>query len=421
MRVCLTTFGSFGDLHPMLGLARELRARGHVPVLATAPVYREIVEAEGIAFAPMRPDLDPNDRELLARVMDRMRGTEALFEMIMPHFRDSYEDLLAAATGADLLITHPVTYAGPVVAESRRMPWVSVVLSPMSFFSVHDFPVIPPMPGLVRLTSASLGVARVIARVSRAMSRGWMEPVLRLRRELGLPTEAHPIFEGQHSPALVLAMFSSVLGDPQADWPPNTVVTGAVRYDGGGENVDLSPDVEGFLEAGDPPLVFTLGSAAVGAAGSFYEESAQAAERLAMRAVLVAGRHEENRPLGPLSSRVMVTEYAPYSRLFPRAVAVVHQGGIGTTHQALAAGHPTVIVPFSHDQPDNAHRVERLGISRTIYPGAYRADGVARALRDLLTRPETSARAEAVGAVVRAEHGAAAACDAIERLCVRVS
>jgi UDP:flavonoid glycosyltransferase YjiC (YdhE family) len=364
----------------------------------------------------VRPDLDPNDRALLARVMDRTRGTEALFELIMPHFRESYQDLLVATDGADLLVTHPIAFAGPVIAEQRQLPWVSMVLSPMSFFSVHDFPVLPPMPGLRHLTSASTSVARVLGRASRAMSRRWMEPVWQLRQQLGLSRGAHPIFEGQHSPALVLAMFSRVLGDPQKDWPPNVLVTGAVRYDGPADDAGLTEELQHFLDDGDPPVVFTLGSAAVGAAGSFYEESARAAIQLGRRAVLVIGRHEENRPRGRLPSSILVTGYARYSRLFPRAVAVVHQGGMGTTHQALAAGHPTVIVPFSHDQPDNAHRVERLGISRTVYPHAYRAAKVERALRELLARREALRRAGEIGDVVRSERGAAGACDAIAKI-----
>ena len=399
----------------MLGLAIELRSRGHVPIIATSQVYRPLVEAEGIEFAPVRPDLDPNDRDLLARVMDRNTGTDALFEILMPGFRDSYEDLFAASEGADLLVSHPVTYAGPVVAEQRRMRWVSTILSPLSFFSSYDFPVVPPAPGLARLTSASPTLAGLVSRATHVMSRRWIRPVESLRRELGLPQGQHPIFEGQHSPMLVLAMFSRLLGSAQPDWPPNVVITGALRYDGGGESA-LSKDLCAFLESGEPPVIFTLGSAAVGAAGSFYEESMRAAVSLGRRAVLVIGRHEENRPRGKLPESVLVADYAPYSLLFPRAAAVVHQGGAGTTHQALAAGHPTIVVPFSHDQPDNAHRVEKLGISRTIYPQAYRAATVARELAALLDSPAIARRAKSAGEVVRSERGAPAACDAIERL-----
>lgn len=419
MRVCLTTFGSFGDLHPMLGLAHALRERGHQPVLATSPAYREIVEGEGIAFHGVRPDIQPNDREVIRRVMDRTTGTEELFEMIMPHFRDSYEDLLIASKGADVLLTHPITFAGPVIAAQRGMPWVSTVLAPMSFFSVHDFPVLPPAPGVVHLTERSPTVARIIGRAARAATRSWMKPVYDLRAELGLAPGAHPIFEGQHSPRLVLALFSRVLGEPQPDWPPNVCITGGVGYDEPSAGDAMSAELSAFLDDGPPPVVFTLGSAAVGAAGSFYEESARAAIALGRRAVLVVGRYEENRPKQPLPDDILVTEYAPYSQLLPRAAAVVHQGGAGTTHQALAAGHPELIVPFSHDQPDNAHRVERLGIAKVIYPGAYRADRVERELRTLLDEPSFAARAASVGEKVRSERGADAACEEIERVVTR--
>lgn len=416
MRICLTTFGSFGDLHPMLGLALELGGRGHHCVLATSPVYRDIVEREGIAFHAVRPDLSPNDREILRRVMDRRRGTEEIFAILMPSLRDSYADLYAASEGADLLVTHPVALAGPIVAEQRKVPWASTVLAPMSFFSEHDFPVIPPAPGVVHLTSRSRAFARLLGRASRAMTIGWVEPVRALRRELGLPPAAHPLFEGQHSPWLVLALFSRLLAAPQPDWPANVLITGAIRYDGATPAESLSPDLAAFLDGGDPPIVFTLGSAAVGAAEDFYEESARAAALTGRRAVLVIGRFPENRPRHPLPDDVLVIEYAPYSRLFSRAAAVVHQGGIGTLHQALAAGRPMIVVPFAHDQPDNAHRVERLGISRTIYPHAYRASVVARALSELLGDPATVDRARAMGEVVRLERGAESAADALELL-----
>jgi UDP:flavonoid glycosyltransferase YjiC (YdhE family) len=211
-------------------------------------------------------------------------------------------------------------------------------------------------------------------------------------------------------------MFSRVLTDPQPDWPPNVRITGGVRYDGTAEEAQLPRELRAFLDAGDPPIVFALGSAAVGAAGSFYEESARAALALGRRAVLVIGRYAENRPAQDLPPEILVAEYAPYSELFARAAAVVHQGGIGTMHQALAAGHPMVVAPFSHDQPDNAHRAERLGIAKTLYPSAYRADRAARALDGLLGDPVVLGRAEEIGTVVRAERGASTACDAIEEV-----
>jgi len=120
----------------------------------------------------------------------------------------------------------------------------------------------------------------------------------------------------------------------------------------------------------------------------------------------------ENRPkVDP--QRVLLIESAPHDQLFPRASCIVHQGGVGTTGQALRAGKPMLIVPHAHDQPDNAYRVQRLGISRTIFPGAYKARTVARALQALLEHPAVQERSAIVGATVRSEGGAELAADLI--------
>ncbi len=217
------------------------------------------------------------------------------------------------------------------------------------------------------------------------------------------------------APACVLALFSEVLGAPQPDWPPQAVQTGFAffdRQDGRG----LDPDLSRFLDAGEPPIVFTLGSSAVMDAGRFYEESVAASRRLGRRAVLLIGElaADRNRPRDPLPEGVAAFGYAPYSELFPRAAAIVHQGGVGTTGQALRSGRPMLVVPWGHDQPDNAHRVARLGVARTIPRHRYSAATASEALRRLLDDPSYSTRAAEVGRRVRDEPGASAACDAIE-------
>src|SRR5262249_35745081 len=157
-----------------------------------------------------------------------------------------------------------------------------------------------------------------------------------------------------------LAMFSPVIGPPQADWPPKTTQTGFPFYEGDGE---LPPEVAAFLDAGDPPIVFTLGSSAVGAPGVFYDESVGAVRRLGGRAVLLVGRHADRPVTEALPGSILVVDYAPHAPLFRRARAIVHHGGIGTTAQALRAGRPMLVVPHAHDQQDNARRVARLGVA----------------------------------------------------------
>jgi UDP:flavonoid glycosyltransferase YjiC (YdhE family) len=168
-------------------------------------------------------------------------------------------------------------------------------------------------------------------------------------------------------------MFSRVLVEPRPDWPPHSRITGHVFYDGPGERGRLSPDLDRFLQDGPPPVVFTLGTAAVGAAGPFFHESLEAARLLGTRAVLLVGDDPENLPPRPLPEGIAAFDHAPFSKLFPRARAVVQQGGIGTIGQALRA--PQLVVPFAHDQPDNALRVEGLGVARVLYRGATPSAG----------------------------------------------
>jgi UDP:flavonoid glycosyltransferase YjiC (YdhE family) len=411
-RIVITSFGSLGDIYPYLALARQLTKRGHEAIIATSAYYRPLIEKEGVAFRPVRPDIDPEDRGMIRRVMEPKHGPEILIrECLLPHLRDSYADLTAAAHGADLLMTHPITFAGPIVAERYRIPWVSTVLAPMSFFSAYDLPVFPPLPWLTELRRLGLGVSRGLIGAAQWMTRRWPEPIYQLRADLRLPARGKPLFEGQFSPGLTLALFSHVLADPQPDWPPQTRVTGFVFYD---EPNHLPPAVEQFLDAGPAPVVFTLGSSVVNTAGHFYQESVEAVRRLGCRAVLLVGTDPQNHLPEPLPEGVLAVPYAPHGDLFPRARAIVHQGGIGTTAQTLRAGRPMLVVPHAFDQPDNAARAAKLGVARTLFPKHYVATRVATQLQALLAEPCYAQRATEVGHMVQVEAGDQQACDAIE-------
>jgi rhamnosyltransferase subunit B len=418
-RIVLTTFGSLGDLHPYMALALGLQERGHQAVLATGEYYRAKIEAAGIEFAPIRPDFTDRleIKNLVREVMDAKKGPEVVIrQIVMPHVRDSYEDLTQAVKGADLLVTHSLTYAGPLVAEKQQMPWVSVALQPFILFSYYDELEFAPAPWLTQVRHAAPGIYRLLLRWLMHLTGKWAEPIRQLRRDIGLPpSKANPIFEGQHSPYLILALFSRALCKPFPDWPADVQITGFPFYDRHGAE-GLPPELETFLQAGPPPIVFTLGSSAVMDAGAFYEESAEAAKRLGGRAVLLIGEEAENRPRQPLSREIGVFSYAPFTELFPRAAAIVHQGGVGTTGQAMRSGKPMLVMPYGQDQPDNAARIVRLGIGRTIKRTHYNAETAVRELKPLLSDPSYAKRAEEIGCQVRAEDGVGTACDAIERL-----
>ena len=145
-RILLSTFGSLGDLYPYLAIALGLQERGHLPIIATSAAYRQTVEGFGLEFHPVRPDIpEPSEMpDKMRRVMDQRRGTEVVLqEWVLPTLPDSFDDLMDAAEGADLLVSHLLTFATPLVAELRGIPWVSTALQPSAILSAYDPPLFP--------------------------------------------------------------------------------------------------------------------------------------------------------------------------------------------------------------------------------------------------------------------------------------
>lgn len=422
-KIVISTVGSFGDVHPYVAIALELKRRGHRPVLATSEIYREKADALGLELHPVPPDLPSYDKpeevaRMVAELVDTKKGSERVFnQFINPHLRGMYDALAEATRDADLLVTHVLSLAAPPLVEKTGIKWVSSVLAPISFFSVYDPPVFPQMPSLYKLLKHSPALTRGFMRLARWKLDELAEPLYQLRAELGLKRGGNPMLEGQHSPLLVLALFSTAIAKPQQDWPKQTRVTGFPFYDRrdrAGDAERLDPELLKFLEAGEPPVVFTLGSSAVFVAEDFYRESLAAARAVGVRALLLIGE-ESNRP-AELPVWAAAFDYAPYGELLPRARAVVHQGGIGTTAQGLRAGAPAIVVPFSHDQFDNGSRVERTGAGRMLPRSKYNAASAAKELRALLTDESYTTRASEIGKQIRSEDGASAAADAIEEV-----
>jgi UDP:flavonoid glycosyltransferase YjiC (YdhE family) len=325
--------------------------------------------------------------------------------------KGTYGDLLPAAAGVDLMIAGELVYAAPLVAEKLRLPWVSLTLSPASFLSAHDPSVTVNVPSLIHLRKLGWPVYRAALNVGRMATRHWWNPARQLRREQGLRRHCDPLFRDKFSPHLVLALFSRCLAQPQPDWPPHTAQPGFVYFDRRDSRDEPVAELTEFLASGDAPIVFTLGSTAVHNPGNFYEASAEAVRRLGRRAVMLVGPGAAPRISSP---DILTLAYAPYSHIFPHAAVNVHQGGSGTTGQALLAGRPMLFVPYGWDQPDNAARVERLGAGLHVPRSRYSATTATAALERLLSDPRYSARAAEVGARLRGEDGLTAACDAIE-------
>jgi UDP:flavonoid glycosyltransferase YjiC (YdhE family) len=257
---------------------------------------------------------------------------------------------------------------------------------------------------------------RLVLAGARAMFRRRYGPVVnRLRAEHGLSRgKERSLLDISKHTGLTLCCYSPLFGQLPPDAAANTRVVGFPVYDAdSGTATCENAELEAFLAAGPPPLVFTLGSFAVHAPGDFYREAAETARLLGRRAVLLTGPGSTMRS----SENILVLPYAPHSTLFSRSLAIIHHGGVGTTGQALRAGKPQLIVPHMGDQWDNAHRVKQMGLSKVLLARRFTAQRAARRIAALIDPRRPYIRdAARIGAIIIQEDGAENAALAIEKL-----
>jgi UDP:flavonoid glycosyltransferase YjiC (YdhE family) len=146
-------------------------------------------------------------------------------------------------------------------------------------------------------------------------------------------------------------------------------------------------------------------------AEKFFRSALEACRTPGRRAIF-ATRFPRQLP-ATLPPEIFHAEYAPFSQLLPRCAGIVHHGGIGTTSQALAAGILQLIQPFSHDQPDNASRVRRLGCGDWIWPNEFTSRNLALKLDAVIGNESVRARCTEIGERLRAEDSATRLLDAL--------
>jgi rhamnosyltransferase subunit B len=425
VKITLATFGTLGDLHPFIAVAIELRKLGWTAAIASTPNHAATVAAAGLPFHGVGPSPEEFVRELgmsAEQFARRARNDSQLYAqgVLYRHLRSFYLGMLDALSGAELVVTNLHAFAARLAAEQLGIRRVAMMLQPMGFFSAYDPPLLPEALWLARVLRwvGPKWAAAVLGRIKESVGAR-AGPFHGLRAELGLPRmDGDPVLDGQFSEHANIALYSQILGSVQPDYPPATSVVGFAFYDGD-EQAALEPALQHFIDSGPPPLVFTLGSFSAGARGDFCAVGAEVARQLKRRAVLLVGAGKAVEQGAGTSSDVFLCPYAAYSKVFPRAEAIIHQGGIGTLAQGLRAGKPQLIVPSYVDQPDNAARAIRLGVARAVPLKSYLVAPVAKELQLLLETPRYSIAATAARERIACEDGGREAARMIVQLTAR--
>ncbi len=392
-KILFSTVGSLGDLNPYLAIAKEIYALGHEAIIATSEDYRSTVTDAGIDFYAVPPVIaDHGDYgKLVNRLLDVKNGPKFLIkQMIMPYLYASYNALLRASNDVDLLVSHPLAITLPLVSEKTKIPWVSTVLAPLSLMSCTDPPLIANVPWLRHIRIFGPTIYRFAFSIVKFFLADWEKPLKSFRNEIGLNKSFKMSFlDGQFSPLKNLALFDSILADKQPDWPTNTFIYGAPLYEPHSAKNSLPKELEKFLQEGEPPIIFALGSVVTWISKEFWKSAIKACLMLDKRAILVTGPMK----LENLPNNVIAFPYLPYSKLFLKGEIIVHQAGIGTLAYALRSGCPQLMVPNSYDQPDNARRAKSLGVGDAIPFSKVTAENLESKLKLLLKNVEYKKKA----------------------------
>jgi UDP:flavonoid glycosyltransferase YjiC (YdhE family) len=410
MNILLMPFGSSGDVHPMFGLGLALAARGHRITAAVNGYFWSLAEQLGFELV----EFGTRDEFLqLAghpEIWHPRRAFGHLVRGLGPLVRRQY-DFVAERyiPGETLVITNCFGFGARAAQQKLGVPLVSIHLQPSIMWSDYDSPYLPGMiagprtPRWFKRLQFRIGEAIVIDRAARPIING-------LLAELGLPPMRRTM-DWWHSPECVLGLFPAWYAAIQPDWPANVLLAQFPLWDED-THTAAQPEVEAFLAAGDPPIVFTPGSANSHGA-EFFAAAADACRRLGRRGLLLS-RFPEQIP-ADLPAGVRHFDYVPFSRVLPRSAAMVHHGGIGTSAQAMRAGIPQLIMPLSHDQPDNAARLKRLGVADWLLPNRFSGANVAERLDRLLASPDVNRSCAGVAARFLGVDPFAEACQVIER------
>jgi rhamnosyltransferase subunit B len=382
MRILLLTIGSFGDVNPFIGLGLALQKRGHEVMVIANTYFEPMLKKVGLAFtssapshahlgavhnpAAGHPDKGPDQfrRSCLAAIPETFSSIKWLHQ-----------------PGNTIMAAAPQAFAARIAQESLGIPLATVIPYPMLFRSIYDAAG-PTSNGF--LSSLRRWRWRMRFHCHDFVSDKLFAPQINsFRVKLGLAPVRRVWSRWLNSPQRVIGLWPEWLYSPKPDWPPQAVLTGFIEYDGAPTVTTLDPweCATGGRSGSPAPIVFTAGTACFDAP-EFFAAACETCEILNWPGVLLTQQEKHLRK--PLPRIVRHIRYAPLGELLPRAAAIVHHGGIGTSARALKAGIPQLVMPMAYDQHDNAHRLGHLGVAKSIERKHFTAQNVASELRQLL-------------------------------------
>jgi rhamnosyltransferase subunit B len=381
--------------------------------MVTSEVYRETALGAGLNFAPAE-----NDQ--LGQMLGNPKMWQGHAGSVVSYrhagrstagYVNAVEKLIANEGRPDLMLAPMICFGARLLREKLGLPLVTVHLYPMMFVSAHQPPL--ALPGFRLLQMLPLWVRKAVLAFPNPLDFFALPAVRACCTAHGVRKPWSLWKQWWHSPDGVLALFPEWFAPPQPDWPKNLLQWDFPLEDMAAEQ-PLPLELASFLNAGEPPVVFTAGTGHFHSSG-FFQTATKLVQLLGCRAVFLT-RKPEQLPT-ELPASIFACRYAPFSRLLPRSRAFVHHGGIGTVAQCLAAGIPQLVVAMALDQPDNALRVQRLGVGLGMSGEKFSVKHALPLLQRCLTNREIQENAKQHALQTNATHDFGALVAWLENKC----
>ena len=383
MKIVLATFGSRGDVQPMLALSLALQSAGHRVLLAAPPEKEEWARQLGCPFQPLGDDI--------TAFIDTMRDAHSIRSAVYctrylrREFISQFQIFPKIIAGADLVVGASLVGALSSVAESMGIPYRFVAFSPsMLPSSYHPSPVCKHQ-GFTKYYN------RMTWRIGTIFNRFSLTALVNEgRKELGIK----PIKDAWRNILgnRVIVASDKAISTVPPDVEPAVAQTGYLHLDQPDVHLDK---LEAFLKAGPPPVYAGFGSMPKKVQIDIVSIIVQAARSAGSR-VVIAKFWEEPSEFSRAEDVFFITKY-PHLKLFPRMVGVIHHGGAGTTAASAASGVPQIIVPHILDQYYWGHQVYRSNLGpKPIWRHRINAKSLSGAIREILSNDSIRQNAKEV-------------------------
>ncbi|MEZ6135514.1 MAG: glycosyltransferase [Pirellulaceae bacterium] len=357
----VTAPGSLGDVNPMLAIARILQADGKRVIFLAAEQYLHLAERAGLETHPLFDRATFDDFVSDPKLWHPRHGARQIFQKAVNSVLRTHYGWLEqnCVPGQTMLVSHLLDFAGRIYRDKYpNTSCVSVLPAPAPLRSFTEPPRVSSYSWEPWIPRSWLPLAYWAA--DQWVDRIGAVEINALRSEIGLQPIRRMLHKWWYSPDMVLCLFPAWFSIPKVDLHPQMRLVGfplADSHDVVEETIHA--ELQDILEriGGEQPIVFAPGTA--NHHGHEYLTHAVAACRELGRAAILISNDPRQIPSN-LPDKIYAARYLPFSQLLPRAAAIVHHGGVGTTSQAFSAGIPQIVLPMAFDQFDNANRVATL-------------------------------------------------------------